>query len=145
MEKADNCIQSVRLSDQQVLVLLEALDRKDKDLRTDVRKFKRARFRTGKVIVHVLDAQHSIESSFRVVARNLSADGLGFLHGQMLPPGKPVFVQIPRRGSEDLNLLAKVAHCRHVDGMIHEVGLKFVAFGKSRKLATAMFSLQNRR
>ncbi|HPP26334.1 MAG TPA: PilZ domain-containing protein [Phycisphaerae bacterium] len=133
------------MSDQQLLVLLEALDRKDNDPRVDARKFRRARFRTNKVVIHVLDAQHNIESSFRVVARNISADGLGFLHGQMLPPGKPVFVQIPRRDGEDLNLLAKVAHCRHVDGMIHEVGLKFVAFGKSRKLAIAMSSLQNRR
>jgi len=141
MARSNQFIQSVRLSDAQVTALLEALDRKDKESHKDVRKFKRSRFRSGRVILHVLDANHHVESSFRVVARNLSADGMGFIHGQMLPPGKPVLVQLPRQGKDDLNVLGRVAHCRHVSGMIHQVGLKFVGIGKTRQLATAMLSI----
>lgn len=140
MATADKCIQSIRLSDQQVSAVLNLLDSKEESSQQELRRFKRTSFRTRKVLLHVLDGHHGLESSFRVVARNLSMDGLGFIHGQMLPPGKRVLVQIPRKGTDLLNVLAKVAHCRHVKGMIHEVGLKFLAFGNNRHLAAASLS-----
>lgn len=133
MRSSNNCIQSVRLSKEQLQILLDTLDRQEKGAPQDLRKFKRAPFRTGKILLHVLDNSNAVEATFRVVARNLSSDGLGFIHGQMLPPGKPVLVQIPREGSQWFNILGQVAHCRHVEGMIHEVGLKFVNFGTPKR------------
>ncbi len=140
MATADKCIQSIRLSDQQVSAILNVLDSNEKDSQEELRKFKRNSFRTRKVLLHVLDGHHGLEASFRVVARNLSTDGMGFIHSQMLPPGKKVLIQIPRKGEDLLNVLARVAHCRHVKGMIHEVGLKFLGFGDRRHLAAAMLS-----
>jgi hypothetical protein len=128
-------IQSVRLPDQYVAALLEMLDESDRLARADLRKFKRSSYRTRKLVIHVLDENQNIESSFRVVARNLSVAGMAFIHGQMLRPGKLVMVQIPHSHGEGLTVLARVAHCRHVDGMIHEAGLRFVGPGKPSLLA----------
>lgn len=130
MTTVDKCIQTVRLSNEEVSCILDLLDGTDGQVAAELRKFKRLPFRTRKVVLHVLDGRHGIESSFRVVARNLSSNGLGFVHGQVLPLGKPVLVQIPQKNGEPLKLLGRIAHCRHVKAMLHEVGVEFTDVSK---------------
>jgi hypothetical protein len=129
-------IRSVRLSDQQIAALLGMLDESDPSTQANLRKFRRLSYRTRKLVIHVLDEHRKIESSFHVVARNLSVAGVAFIHGQMLLPGKLVLVQIPQSRGEPLTVLGRVAHCRHVQGMIHEAGLQFVGSGKPRPVGT---------
>lgn len=137
MATADKCIQSVRLSNEEVSCLLDLLDGTETQAASELRKFKRLPFRTRKIVLHVLDGRHGVESSFRVVARNLSSNGLGFIHGQVLPLGKPVLVHIPQKGGEPLKLLGKIVHCRHVKAMLHEVGVEFTGLSKPRLSSSA--------
>lgn len=136
MASVDKCIQSIRLSDAEVRSLLDSLDCEGRPAPpiSELRKSDRLSFRTRKVILHVLDQHNRVEASFRVVARNLSSNGMGFIHGQMLLPGKCVLVQIPRKGAETLNVIGRIAHCHHVKAMIHEVGLSFTGLGTPRQL-----------
>lgn len=124
----DNSIRSVRLTTEQVSALLDAMDQQESMEGNELRKFKRLRYRNGKITVHVLEDESTSAFCFRVVARNLSSNGMGFLHGQMLPPGKRVLVELPLKQKNMLYVVARVAYCRHVRAMIHEIGLEFLSF-----------------
>ncbi|MBI4579924.1 MAG: PilZ domain-containing protein [Planctomycetes bacterium] len=143
--KSENKIRSVRLPDDQLAILLDALDRQDGRKAAELRRHKRMSFRTAKVVLHVLDNLDTVECSFRVAARNISANGMAFVHGQMLPPGKRALVEIPRKHNDPLHVLGQVAHCRHIGGMVHEVGLRFLAHNNSKHIRRALASLQSKR
>lgn len=60
-----------------------------------------------------------------VLSRNISANGLGFLHGGFLHLGTQCTFFLPRLDSSELKVTGAVAAVRHLDGMIHEIGVKF--------------------
>lgn len=78
--------------------------------------------------VRVLDDHQREESTFHTTTRNISSSGLAFLHKQMLPPGKRLVLSVPLLDQRTVHLAASVVHCRHVRGMVHEIGVKFLQF-----------------
>ncbi len=75
----------------------------------------------------VLGLEHDSMSPkrFSVLAHNLSRRGVGVIHGRFVYPGTPCEIELytlrgdlqPRRGS--------VIYCKHVTGLIHEMGIRF--------------------
>lgn len=137
MAQLASIVESVRLSDDELTKLYEELDGQEVQGMSEARRHQRMNFRSRRVVIHVLDNHDSIEASFRVVSRNISAGGLGIIHGQMLTVGKRLLVQLPR-DSDRLNLVGQVAHCRHIKGMLHEVGIQFLGRGDAIDTASQL-------
>ena len=114
------------LTQAQLRSLLDELDQAGGDESTlQKRRSPRKPFRSVNVLISMLDSHGDPEISFRVLTRNISLHGLAFLHHQMIPVEQLLQVEIPFRKGYTVRLLARVAHCRHVRGMIHEIGVEF--------------------
>jgi CheY-like chemotaxis protein len=71
---------------------------------------------------------------FLVQARNLSAGGMGFLHGGYLHPGACCRLLLPRLDGIMAPIAAIVVNARHLRGVTHEIGVRF-----SRAIEAASF------
>ncbi len=126
MPKTDSQFHSEGLTAQQLQDLLNALDAASPAPDRQKRRSRRLPFRRLRLRVQVLDQHGKITTSFRVPTRNVSSHGLAFLHKQMLAPGQMLKIEIPVLDSEVIHVQARVARCRHLKGMLHEVGVEFV-------------------
>lgn len=80
-------------------------------------------FRSDPVIrIRQYDGQ---EITYVSLARDLSADGMGFIHGCYLYPTTPVRITLTALDGERACVDGEVIHCEHVEGRFHEVGVKF--------------------
>ncbi len=61
----------------------------------------------------------------RVLPRNISPTGIGFLHGGFVYVGTKLVVQLRRMDGFFASLGAVVTQCRHLRGSIHEIGARF--------------------
>lgn len=114
------------LTKAQLDALLDELDKAAREeTATQKRRSERKPFRSVNVRVSVVDRAGNSEVSFRVPTRNLSLHGLAFLHQHMMPVGQLLEVEIPFKKGYTVRLLAQVVRCRHVRGMIHEIGVEF--------------------
>lgn len=64
-------------------------------------------------------------SRFLVSARNLSTNGMSFLHGGYVHPGTTCRIVLPAIDGSAKAVLGKVTACRHVAGHVHEVCVNF--------------------
>lgn len=60
-----------------------------------------------------------------VACRNLSRNGLGFLHSSYLHVGTQVVVHLTNAANMPVRLRGSIVRCRHVTRHIHDVGVKF--------------------
>jgi CheY-like chemotaxis protein/HPt (histidine-containing phosphotransfer) domain-containing protein len=110
------------------------LNRMDQAARTDPgqvtpgkanrRRHKRWEFRmpnTGLTVEHPAGGT----SRLMVCARNLSAGGLGFLHGGYLHKGSRCKVLLRALDGQVHPVNGQIVSCRHVEGVLHEIGLQF--------------------
>jgi len=65
------------------------------------------------------------KSHLIVSARNLSERGIGFLHGGYVHGGSQVQIALRRLDGELTPIRGTVRSCRHLSGMIHEIGVEF--------------------
>ncbi len=63
--------------------------------------------------------------SLQYAARNISSEGLGILHNSYVHPGTRCIVFLKHRDGREMPIEASAVRCRHVKGLIHEVGLRF--------------------
>jgi len=64
--------------------------------------------------------------SYRVMPRDLSEMGLGFLHGNFLYPGSTCTLELRGKDGKTHCISAKLMRCDHVTGRVHDVGIKFI-------------------
>src|SRR5688572_26628713 len=64
-------------------------------------------------------------SRLMVCARNLSAGGLGFIHGGYLHKGSRCKVMLRGLDGNMHPIAGQIVSCRHVEGVTHEIGLQF--------------------
>jgi DNA-binding response OmpR family regulator len=64
-------------------------------------------------------------SEFIVLARNLSSNGLGFIHGGFVHPKAICQMDLETIDGDLMTIKGRVVSCRHVQGTLHEVGVKF--------------------
>lgn len=114
------------LTQAQLNVLLNQLDEvAGEDPTSQKRRSPRRPFRSVNVRVQMIDSRGRPEIAFRVPTRNISVHGLAFLHHHMLPTDQLLHIEIPFKKGYAVRLLGRVARCRHVRGMIHEIGVEF--------------------
>ncbi len=114
------------LTQNQLNILLDELDQASRGSPPDQkRRAPRTSFRSVNVHVRLLDSRGRPAVSFRVPTRNISVHGLAFLHHHMLPVDQLLHIEIPFKKGYVVQLLARVARCRHLRGMIHEIGVEF--------------------
>ncbi len=63
--------------------------------------------------------------SLQYAARNISSEGLGILHNSYVHPGTRCLVFLKHHDGQEVPIEALAVRCRHVKGLIHEVGLRF--------------------
>ncbi len=127
MPTADKQRKRASLSRDQIQDLLDRLDEAICDAGdVEHRRGPRRAYRSVDVLVQLLNARQEVDSEYRVATRNLSAGGLAFLHRQVLSAGRQLFIVIPLLHGQSLHIVAEVIRCRHVDGMMHEIGVKFL-------------------
>ena len=66
-------------------------------------------------------------TTLQVAARNISSEGIGILHNSYAHPGTRCVVHLKHRDGRPVPTEASVVRCRHVKGLIHEVGIRFTA------------------
>lgn len=62
---------------------------------------------------------------YLVVPRNLSANGVAFLHGGFVYVGSVCEISLRMLDGQHVRAAGRVVACRHVAGMIHEVAMRF--------------------
>lgn len=114
------------LTEAQLASLLDEMDKACRDtIVNQKRRSVRKPFRSVNVRVSLLDKSVKQEVTFKVPTRNISLHGLAFLHHHMLQVDQMLRIQIPFKQGYTVELLARVARCRHIRGMIHEIGVEF--------------------
>ena len=63
--------------------------------------------------------------SVKVACRNLSRGGMSILHNSYWHSGTRCTVLLPHNSGRKVPVVGFVTRCRHVRGMIHEVGIRF--------------------
>lgn len=129
---AGSRVVSVGLSPEQLRKLLDSLDSVQAEPASQKRRSRRLPYRSLSVHVDVLDTGYHIQSSFEAATRNISSHGMAFVRKQAFAPGQLLRLAIPLIDSDPIRTLARVVRCRHLDGMIHEIGVEFVQRASSR-------------
>ena len=65
------------------------------------------------------------KTHFAAYARNLSQDGLAFIHGAFIHPGSTCTVTLRTLKGKPLAVEAVVRRCSHIKGHLHDVGVQF--------------------
>jgi hypothetical protein len=125
MSVTDRQLGLLGLTPGQLATLLDELDQADREPSASKRRSPRRAFRSVNVRVHVLNTRSDDDVAFQVPTRNISLHGLAFLHHHMVPVEQRLRIEIPFRKGYVVQLLARVVRCRHIRGMIHEVGVEF--------------------
>ncbi|GMU22621.1 MAG: hypothetical protein AMXMBFR13_27060 [Phycisphaerae bacterium] len=117
-------VRTVHLSDAEIDELLDRMDSREHD-GPERRSAPRFRYRAKAVPLHIHQAGTTSSIVYLVPTRNISAEGMAFLHGGFIYTGTPCVLQLITTCGSWNNVLGSVISCRHVSANIHEVGLKF--------------------
>ena len=119
-------VRSIKLSPQQITKLMAELDRAAAASGNEqgCRQHERFPCRADAVIVKIEPTGLS-PKQFVVPIRNISEGGVAFLHNTMLHHGTHCAIYVLLEKGRSFKTSGRVARCRHLQGMMHEVGLKF--------------------
>lgn len=124
-DSRDETIDALRLSEQQRLAILNKMKRRVQAYnRHDCRTSDRKPFYIDGVVVEMHHPGGS-RVRYRVQTVNLSAQGVGFLHGSFCYTGTPAYLTLESRGQTRIKLQGKVVRCQLVEGHVHEIGVMF--------------------
>jgi hypothetical protein len=118
-------IGSVRVDKGLLQRILDTMDNDPCSLDLGKRRHERLVYRGRQVILYTRQTERDV--AFIVPTRNISPGGVSFLQGQKMHVDQPCSVDLPTRDGNWLTVEAAVVRCRHVRGMIHEIGLKFTS------------------
>jgi CheY-like chemotaxis protein/HPt (histidine-containing phosphotransfer) domain-containing protein len=118
----------VRLEDPEIRLILDELDAQPEPPLApggETRTADRFSYRVSGLIVHLQHPGAQGSMAYRVPSRNISAEGLGFLHGGFIHQGTHCRVQLVTTYGTWNDTDGVVVYCRHVKGNLHEVGIRF--------------------
>lgn len=119
---------TVPLGQERVVALWDRLERAAQRVRQDRRRSERHRYRADAVILYIAPPGDQARTDGPVLAptRDISRNGLCFLHGECLEPNTHCQVVLKTIGDQKWTVHeARVVRCRHLEGRMHEVGLQF--------------------
>lgn len=128
--KNDEYRDTVRISDDERRRLLDELDRRQTVASEDVgpddnrRRYRRYTYRPGHISIAVVQPRGGT-TFLSVSPRNISAGGVAFLHGGFLHTGSRCAMQLGSQGKETVTIAGEIVNCRHIEGLLHEVSVKF--------------------
>jgi CheY-like chemotaxis protein len=114
---------SVGLGQRDLEVVLDQIDRPGPGAAAKRRAYVRFEFRCLSVRLDILQKDGSAPSVL-VATRNLSAGGLSILHSAYAHQDAEVIIHLPDLTGQVVPLRGVVRMCRHVQGVIHEVGVQ---------------------
>ena len=121
---------TVRLSDAERLQLLDELDQ-SQEIASDKlqpesnrRANTRYPYRKGDIPI-IVEQPGGVITRLSVSPRNLSSGGIAFLHGGFLYVGSKCSLQLSAPATDPIVVSGEIVNCRHVDGILHEVSVKF--------------------
>ena len=128
--KRDEYRNTVRISDDERRRLLDELDEvqavasKDVDPDDSRRQDRRFTYRPGHISIAV-EQPRGGTTFLSVSPRNISAGGVAFLHGGFLYTGSRCTLQLGLQLEETVEIAGEIVNCRHIQGLLHEVSVKF--------------------
>jgi len=119
-------VDTIRLSSTDVTAIMAELDGAGGGASPSkpLRFLKRWKFRGSAAIVSVLDKANN-RTNFVVQPRDLSASGIGVLHGAFIHPGTRCLVGLRRLDGTVATIPGKIVRCRHIRNRLHELGVQF--------------------
>ncbi|HBS28854.1 MAG TPA: hypothetical protein DEB06_05265 [Phycisphaerales bacterium] len=88
------------------------------------RQHRRWRMQSQKAIVTLLDESRN-KRHFVAVPRNLSCNGMAFLHGGFVYSGSSCWVTLRAMDGSARPIAAKIVRCQHLKGHLHDLGVAF--------------------
>lgn len=79
----------------------------------------------GASIILIVQNQDGSRGVYIASARNISAGGIGFLHGEFLLAGSDCFVVLTPRNGAKATIRGTVRHCRLAEPGAYDVGVQF--------------------
>ena len=128
--KRDEYRNTVRISDLERRRLLDELDKVQAVASEDVgpddsrRQDRRFTYRPGNISIAV-EQPGGGSTRLSVSPRNISSGGLAFLHGGFLYTGARCTLWLGRQLEETVEIAGEIVNCRHIQGLLHEVSVKF--------------------
>jgi len=116
-------VRTIRLDDERIAEILDGLDGNDAPTETG-RQAPRYRYRIKALVVHMQQPGFSSPVPFLVPGRNISCEGLSFLHGGFVHPGTRCLVQLITSYGTWTNAGGTVVRCQLIEGNVHEVGVR---------------------
>ncbi|UCD76136.1 MAG: PilZ domain-containing protein [Phycisphaerales bacterium] len=121
-----HCVDLLRMSDDELHELLDNLERPEDTPETlTQREEPRYPYRLPVRLAALISRPDGAADLFSIVPRDLSCNGIGFLHGQFVYPDARVVVKLPTIDQDSVIAVGRVKRCRHVCGRVHEVGIRF--------------------
>jgi hypothetical protein len=121
-------IDTLRLTPSEHAALLSALEREEASAaQSGTRQHKRTIYHRSQGLTIRLHSQggDSANVEYLVRPRNLSAGGMGFLHGCFVHPGTRCSINLVRLDGGVMRVAGAVVRCRCVSGRVHDVGVQF--------------------
>lgn len=122
---------TVRLSDNQRQQILDEMDQSQEIASDKVQPESNRRadtrypYRKSDIPI-VVEQPGGVITRLSVSPRNLSSGGIAFLHGGFLYVGSKCSLQLSAPATDPIVVSGEIVNCRHVDGILHEVSVKFV-------------------
>jgi len=122
LKDCSGCVDTLRFPMSEIRAVLAELGEVNSPLDLDRRRAARYPYMAGEPLVFQLEGS---STKFVVRSRDLSAHGIGFLHGSFLYQGQGCTIALRTIDGEEVLVTGKIVHCRCVRGRIHVVGMLF--------------------
>jgi len=117
-------VMPVAMDEGFLTAVLDELDGARDQWKHDRREYERTEHRRLNAVLIIREVGQDM--AFMVGTRNVSRGGVSLLHRHMMHLGEPCTVAFPLRGdTRQFFVTGRAVHCRHVRGLLHEVGIRF--------------------
>lgn len=122
----ENVINCLRLTERQRQAVNSQLDKQSESFKgADFRDNKRYSYHASNGIIICIFHPGGTSSKFNVSPRNLSRNGIGFLHGNFIHKDTDCNVFLHKLNGQVVSIAGKIRRCIHLQGHIHEIGVEF--------------------
>jgi hypothetical protein len=119
-------VDTLRITKREWLTLLSQLEREaTQRIGQEKRRDQRKRYRAMTAMLIQMVHPGGSRITYLVRSRNLSRSGFGFLHGGYLHSNTRCNLTLTAHDGTPRPVAGKVVRCRHLQGKVHEVGIKF--------------------
>ena len=115
----------LRQNEQHLRDLLDTLDEGEQGRNDSRRRHKRFAFRLDSCTVHLQQPGDGWMNPFMVHTRNLSVQGMAFLHGQFVHKGTIAAARLRTTAGTEIEVRGTIVNCRYIRAGVHEVSMRF--------------------